>query len=50
MAEEKIKWTDEQEEAIQAIDNNALVSASAGSGIKMISPLNQCLPKTMKCW
>ena len=32
MAEEKIKWTDEQEEAIQAIDNNALVSASAGSG------------------
>ena len=32
MAEEKIKWTDEQEQAIQAINENSLVSASAGSG------------------
>ncbi|MCR4874759.1 MAG: UvrD-helicase domain-containing protein [Clostridia bacterium] len=32
MAEEKITWTPEQEEAIRAIKTNALVSASAGSG------------------
>ena len=32
MAEEKVKWTPKQEEAIRAINTNALVSASAGSG------------------
>ena len=32
MAEEKVLWTPEQEEAIKAIGKNALVSASAGSG------------------